>query len=166
LKVSPPLGDDSHEPTLKTLKSLSDALVYWGKILQRQKKIRHIRTSRKLKSLEEYNKMADQEEEWLKNEKQKIEVAEKDEIECSGTNISLAKIKIAQEIDKEMRLKSLWQEEEEDEGEDDSDDDRGFNVDDFGDEENPREEPLQKKDRKQRGQGEARKVKQAQKPSA
>jgi len=102
------LGDDSHEPTLKTLKSLSDALVYWGKILQRQKKIRHIRTSRKLKSLEEYNKMADQEEEWLKNEKQKIEVAEKDEIECSGTNISLAKIKIAQEIDKEMRLKSLW----------------------------------------------------------
>jgi len=44
----------------------------------------------------------------LKNEKQKIEVAEKDEIECSGTNISLAKIKIAQEIDKEMRLKSLW----------------------------------------------------------
>lgn len=91
-------------------------------------------------------------------------MAEKDEIECSGTNISLAKIKIAQEIDKEMRLKSLWKEEEEDEGEDDSDDDRGYTVDDMGDEENPREEPL--RERKPRGQAEGRKVKQAQKPSA
>ena len=50
--------------------------------------------------------MADQEEEWLKNEKQKIEDAE-DDIECSGKKISLAKIKIAQTIDKEMRLKSV-----------------------------------------------------------
>ena len=56
LKVSPPLGDDSYETTVAALKELSDALDYWGKILQRQKKIRHIRTSRKLKSLEEYNK--------------------------------------------------------------------------------------------------------------
>lgn len=165
LKVSPPLGDDSYETTVSTLKELSDALDYWGKILQRQKKIRHIRTSRKLKSLEEYNKMADQEEEWLKNEKQKIEDAE-DDIECSGKKISLAKIKIAQTIDKEMRLKSLWKEEEEDEGDDDSEEDRGYTVDDMGDEENPREEPMPKRERKPRGQGEGRKVKQAQKPSA
>lgn len=109
--------------------------------------------------------MADQEEEWLKNEKQKIEDAE-DDIECNGTNISLAKIKIAQEIDKEMRLKSLWKEEEEDEGDEDSDDDRGYTVDDMGDEENPREEPIQKRERKPRGQGDNRKVKQTQKPNA
>ena len=62
-------------------------------------------------------------------------------------------------------MKSLWKEEE-DEGEDESDDDRGYTVDDMGDEENPREEPLQKRERKPRGQGEGRKVRQAQKPSA
>lgn len=145
LKVSPPLGDDSYETTVAALKELSDALDYWGKILQRQKKIRHIRTSRKLKSLEEYNKMADQEEEWLKNEKQKIEDAE-DDIDCTGKKISLAKIKVAQTIDKEMRLKSLWK--EEDDGEDDedeSDEDRGFTAEDFGDEEDPKEDAFKDK---------------------
>lgn len=102
--------------------------------------------------------MADQEEEWLKNEKEKIEDAE-DDIECSGTKISLSKIKIAQTIDKEMRLKSVWQEEDDD-GEDESDEDRGYTVDDMGDEENPREEPIQKRERKPRNQGDNRKVKQ------
>lgn len=109
--------------------------------------------------------MADQEEEWLKNEKQKIEDAE-DDIECSGKKISLAKIKIAQTIDKEMRLKNVWKEEDEDEADEESEEDRGYTVDDMGDEENPREEPIQKRERKPRGQGEGRKVKQAQKPTA
>ena len=129
LKVSPPLGEGSFETTIQTLKELSDALMYWGKIILRQKKIRHIRTSRKLKSLEEYNKLADQEEEWLKNEKQKIEDAE-DEIESDGTSISLNKIKIAQTIDKEMRLKNVLKEEDED-AEEESDEDRGYTVDDI-----------------------------------
>jgi hypothetical protein len=91
--------------------------------------------------------MADQEEEWLKNEKQKIEDAE-DDIECSGKKISLAKIKIAQTIDKEMRLKSLWKEEDEGEDEDDSDEDRGYTVDDMGDEEEPKEDAFEKKQKK------------------
>lgn len=64
-----------------------------------------------------------------------------------------------------MRLKSLWKEEEDEDGEDESDEDRGYTVDDMGDEENPREEPIPKKEKKQRGQGDARKVKQAQKPN-
>jgi hypothetical protein len=102
--------------------------------------------------------MADQEEEWLKNEKQKIEDAE-DDIECSGTKISLAKIKIAQTIDKEMRLKNVWKEDDEDEADEESEEDRGYTVDDMGDEENPREEPIQKRERKPRNQGEGRKPK-------
>lgn len=157
LKIPAPLADDSHDATILTLKELREALIYWGKILQRQKKIKHIRSSRKLKSLEEYNKMADDEEQWLQNEKEKIENAE-DDIESGDSKISLAKIKIAQTIDKEMRLKSLWNEDE-DEGEEDSDDDRGYTVDDMGDEENPRDEPVQKKERKPAGHGESRKVK-------
>lgn len=107
--------------------------------------------------------MADEEEQWLQNEKEKIENAE-DDIESGDAKISLAKIKIAQTIDKEMRLKSLWNEED-DEGEDDSDDDRGYTVDEMGDEENPRDEPYQKKERKPKAAGE-RKVKQAQRPNA
>lgn len=107
--------------------------------------------------------MADEEEQWLQNEKEKIENAE-DDIESGDIKINLAKIKIAQTIDKEMRLKSLWNEED-DEGEDDSDDDRGYTVDDMGDEENPRDEPYQKKERKPKAAGE-RKVKQSQRPNA
>jgi len=166
LKIPAPLADDSHDATILTLKELREALIYWGKILQRQKKIKHIRSSRKLKSLEHYNKLADEEEQWLQNEKEKIENAE-DDIESGDTKISLAKIKIAQTIDKEMRLKSLWNEED-DEGEDDSDEDRGYTVDDMGDEENPREEPYQKKERKSKGAGagEPRKTRQAQRPNA
>lgn len=164
LKVSPPIGDDTYEPTVYALKELSNALDYWGNILQRQKKIRHIRTSKKLKDLEEYNKIADQEEEWLKNEKQRFENAG-DDVECSGTKISLAKLKIAQAIDKELRLNYSWKDDDDQDGEDESDEDRGYTIDDMGDEENPREEPIQKKERQTRGQGDSRKVKQSQKPN-
>ena len=164
LKIPAPLADDSLDATILTLQELKEALIYWGKILQRQKKIKHIRSSRKLKSLDDYNNMADEEEQWLQNEKEKIENAE-DDIESGDAKISLAKIKIAQTIDKEMRLKSLWHEED-DEGEDESEEDRGYTVDDMGDEENPRDEPYQKRERKPKGTGETRKVKQAQRPNA
>lgn len=108
--------------------------------------------------------MADQEEEWLKNEKQRFENAGYD-VECNGTKISLAKLKIAQAIDKELRLNCSWKDDDVEDGEDESDEDRGYTVDDMGDEENPREEPIPKKERKTRGQGDSRKVKQAQKPN-
>lgn len=165
LKIPAPLGDDSLDATILTLKELREALIYWGKILQRQKKIKHIRSSRKLKSLDDYNNMADEEEQWLQNEKEKIENAE-DDIESGDTKISLAKIKIAQTIDKEMRLKTLWNEEDDD-GEDDSEEDRGYTVDDMGDEESPRDAPAQRRERKPKAAGAGeRKVKQAQRPNA
>lgn len=163
LKIAPPLGsDDSYDNTVTTLQELREALIYWGKILQRQKKIKHIRNSRKLKSLDDYNKMADEEEQWLQNEKEKIENAE-DDIESGNAKISLAKIKIAQTIDKEMRLKHIWHEEKEDD-DDDSEEDKGYTVDDMGDEENPRDDPVQKRDKKQKGG--VGKVKKAQGPNA
>jgi len=83
--------------------------------------------------------MADDEEEWLQNEKKKIENAG-DDIESGDTKISLDKIKIAQTIDKEKRLKS-WKDDDDD-AEDESDEDRGYTVDDMGDEDDPRDEPV------------------------
>lgn len=40
-----------------------------------------------------------------------------------------------------------WKDDDDD-AEDESDEDRAYTVDDMGDEENPREEPVQKRDRK------------------
>lgn len=161
MKVTAPLAEDSHEATIQTLKELREALIYWGKILQRQRKIKHIRGSRKLKSLDEYTAMAEEEEKWLQNEKEKIENAE-DDIEYGETKISLDKIKIAQTIDKEMRMKDWGG--DEDDSEDESDGDRAYTVDDMGDEENPREEPVQKRERKPKSA--AGKPKQSQRPNA
>jgi len=110
--------------------------------------------------------MADEEEQWLQNEKKKIENAENDDIVSGDSKISLAKIKIAQTIDKEMRLKRIWNEDDE-EGDEDSEEERGYTVDDMGDEENPRTQPLQKRERRAKaaGAGEARKTKQSQRPN-
>lgn len=43
LKVSAPLNDDDYDRTLKDLDELRNALVYWGKIILRQNKIRFIK---------------------------------------------------------------------------------------------------------------------------
>lgn len=163
LKIPAPLAEDSHDATIESLNELREALIYWGKILQRQNKIKYIRSSRKLKSLDEYNNMADEEEQWLQNEKKKIENAENDDIVSGDSKISLAKIKIAQTIDKEMRLKRIWNEDDED-GDEDSEEERGYTVDDMGDEENPRTQPLQKRERRAKA-GDDRKAKQSQRPN-
>lgn len=80
LKISAPLNEEKegYESTINELAQLKEALLYWGKILQRQNKIKYIRSSRKLKSLEQYSAMADEEEKFLQNEKSKIENAEAD----------------------------------------------------------------------------------------
>lgn len=119
LKISAPLNEEGYDSTINELSQLKEALLYWGKILQRQNKIKYIRSSRKLKSLEEYSAMAEEEEKWLQNEKQKIENAEAD-ITHGEKKISFNMIKIAQNIDKEIRLRRMWSEED-DEGDEDSD---------------------------------------------
>ena len=35
LRIQAPLADDSHDATILALKELKEALIYWGKILQR-----------------------------------------------------------------------------------------------------------------------------------
>jgi len=91
LKISAPLNDEDFEKTIDDLKELKDALSYWGKIIQRQNKIKYIRSAKKISNEEEYMKDAEEEEKFIENEKQKFEgddVSEK-------TSLKLDKLKIA-----------------------------------------------------------------------
>lgn len=54
LKISAPITPEDYEKTLKDLAELRDALVYWGKIIQRQNKIKFIRNARKISAIDEY----------------------------------------------------------------------------------------------------------------
>jgi len=48
LKISAPTKDDEYPARAKELQELKDALIYWGKIIERQNKIKFIRNSRRL----------------------------------------------------------------------------------------------------------------------
>ena len=65
LKLSPPLGDEEYESKIKELQQLKEALLYWGSIILRQNKIKFIRNSLKIKSIEKYIKIADDELEFI-----------------------------------------------------------------------------------------------------
>jgi hypothetical protein len=99
-------------------------LIYWGKIIQRQNKIKFIRSAKRISGEEEFQQKAAEEEKFIENEKLKFEgddVAEK-------TNLKLDKLKIAQVIDREK--KSAATEWEHPEDSDDSGSDGVFRADD------------------------------------
>ena len=91
LKISAPITSEDYEKTLKDLSELRDALVYWGKIIQRQNKIKFIRNARKISQLEEFIQMAESEEKFIENEKSKFDSADT----AKEINISLEKLKMA-----------------------------------------------------------------------
>ena len=62
LKTTVPMKDDEYKPTIEGLGQLKDALLYWGKIIQRQSKIKFIRSARKISSDPEYKDAAAKEE--------------------------------------------------------------------------------------------------------
>ena len=87
---------------------MKEALVYWGKIIQRQNKIKFIRNSRRLQGLEEYKQMADDEMKYINSEKEKVLS------EDSDISINFEMLKIAQAIDREvLRAKKIWTEDSE-----------------------------------------------------
>ena len=121
LKINAPINDSDYEKTVKDLDELKDALIYWGKIIQRQNKIKFIRNARKISGMDEYMEQAETEEKYIENEKSKFDgenVADK-------TNLSLDKLKIAQVIDRENRVKRAWNdaEDEEESDEEESEED-------------------------------------------
>ena len=69
LKLSVPSSSEDYERTLVELDQLRDALVYWGKIIQRQNKIKFIRGTTKLKLIDDYEKMVNEELAYISNEK-------------------------------------------------------------------------------------------------
>jgi len=124
LKISAPLNEEDFEKTKQDLNELRDALIYWGKIIQRQNKIKFIRSAKRIANEEEFVNQAVEEEKFIENEKLKFEgddVAEK-------THLKLDKLKIAQVIDRENKNKSSKWEHPEDS--DESEEEGVFRADD------------------------------------
>jgi hypothetical protein len=101
LKITAPLNSDGLQKTIDDLKELKDALSYWGKIIQRQAKIKYIKTAKKISQVEEIINMAEEEENYIFNEKTKFDSEQAEQ----ETHLKLDKLKLAQQIDKELRVK-------------------------------------------------------------
>ena len=69
---------------------MKDALLYWGSIILRQNKIKFIRNSQKIKLIDKYIKIADDELEFIQQEKQKF--SEDNAGEISGIDSKMLKI--------------------------------------------------------------------------
>lgn len=115
LKINAPINDTDYEKTIKDLDELKEALIYWGKIIQRQNKIKFIRNARKINGIDEYVEQAVFEEKYIENEKSKFDG---EDVE-NKTTLSLDKLKIAQVIDRENRVKKVWNDEEDEDEESD-----------------------------------------------
>lgn len=85
LKLSVPSSLEDYKKTLGELDDLRDALIYWGKIIQRQNKIKFIRGTNKLKLIAEYEAMVNDELAYIANEKQKFQSEEESE-KFTGVN--------------------------------------------------------------------------------
>lgn len=103
LKISVPMNENDYERAIKDLDELKDALIYWGKIIQRQSKIKYIRNSRKIGSDEEYANQAAEEEKFIEQEKAKYSSED-----TSQHTLNNEKLKIAQVIDRESRINKAW----------------------------------------------------------
>ena len=176
LRISAPIDGADYERTIKDLDELREALIYWGKIVLRKGKIKFITNARKISSIEEYQKQADEEEQYIKNEKLKFT----DENTENNTSLNPGKLEIAQMVHMEqIRVSQTSKNWNNDEMSDDSDDEgRGYTAEDMGDEENPLEDGVdQPAGGKKRGPRNARgdvvpdgsyykKPRQAQRPNA
>lgn len=73
LKLSVPMQSEDYIKTIEQLDQLRDALVYWGKIMQRQTKIKFIRNTIKLVLEDEFIKQAEDDEKFIEQEKEKYQ---------------------------------------------------------------------------------------------
>lgn len=117
VKISPPSSPEQFEEKIKDLAELSEALVYWGDIVKRQKLIKFISGTQKLKDIEEYIKIRDTEMTFISSERQKFLD------DNAGNGINFEALKLAQQIDKESRVNKLFDPNEVDDDDKDSDED-------------------------------------------
>ena len=85
------MKEEEYQPTIDGLSQLKDALQYWGKIIQRQSKIKFIRSARKISSDPEYKDAAAKEEQFIESEKRKYQQTE----DLSLHEVNAEKLKIA-----------------------------------------------------------------------
>lgn len=71
LKVKIPMKEEDYEPAINELEQLRQALIYWGKIIQRQAKIKFIHNCRKISAEAEFISAAKLEEDFINSEKAK-----------------------------------------------------------------------------------------------
>lgn len=132
LKISAPFeGVADYERTIKDLDELREALIYWGKIVLRKEKIKFITNARKISSIEEYQKQADEEETYIKNEKLKFT----DENTENTTSLNPGKLEIAQMVHMESRRVTQNKNWNNDEMSDSDEEPRGYTADEMGEEE-------------------------------
>jgi len=90
LKITVPMKEEDYEKTIKDLDDLKNALVYWGKIIQRQNIIKYIKSARKISSDEHYTEIAEKEEKFIQAEKDKYSSED-----TAAHEINSEKLKIA-----------------------------------------------------------------------
>lgn len=110
LNLSVPIKDEDYAKTITELDQLRDALIYWGKIIQRQTRIKYIRNSLKLSKEDEFKQQAEEDEKYIEQEKAKYQGED-----ASKQELNADKLKIAQAIDRESRLNRMWADEDDDE---------------------------------------------------
>lgn len=141
---------------------LKDAIVYWGKIQQRIRKVKFIRDSRKIFNEDEFKQVCEDEEKYIDAEKTKYSGDS-----TEGHVVDGEKLKIAQIIFRENTMRQAWNAEDDGDDYQSSDEDRGFNADDAGDEENPlvQESTPEDRERKEKRPKRENKPKAAQRPN-
>lgn len=108
------MKEEDYAKTIEELDQLRDALIYWGKIIQRQTRIKFIRQSQKLIKEDEFIKQAEDDETYIEQEKAKYQGED-----TSKHELNADMLKIAQVIDRESRLNKMWAEEDDEEEDED-----------------------------------------------
>ena len=110
LNLAVPIKEEDYAKTITELDQLRDALIYWGKIIQRQTRIKYIRNSLKLSKEDEFKQQAEDDEKYIEQEKAKYQGED-----ASKQELNADKLKIAQVIDRESRINRMWADEDDDE---------------------------------------------------
>ena len=90
LKITVPMKEGDYENTIKELEQLKLALIYWGKIIQKQALIKYIRGARKISGIDEYKTLAEDEEKYIEQEKAKYQSPDTAQHELNAEKLKLA----------------------------------------------------------------------------
>lgn len=90
LKLTVPIKDEDFTKTIAELDQLREALIYWGKIIQRQTRIKYIRNSLKLSKEDEFKNLAEDDEKYIEQEKAKYQGEDATKQELNADKLKIA----------------------------------------------------------------------------